>query len=134
MGDGFTPTIEVQLDGTEGHYPNPVYLLISTESASATEIMTLCALSMDNVTLIGSNTEGVFSDVLDRILPNEWEIGLSSEVYETLDGVNYEGIGIPADYDVGYSRDGQMFKQRVMDDLENEGDAAIEKALELIAE
>ena len=89
---------------------------------------------MDNVTLIGSNTEGVFSDVLDRVLPNEWAIGLSSEVYETLDGVNYEGIGIPADHDVGYPRDGKLFKQGVMADLENDGDAAIEKALELIGE
>jgi carboxyl-terminal processing protease len=132
MGNGFTPTVQVKLDASENPYSSPVYLLISIESASATEIMTLCALSMDNVTLIGSNTEGVFSDILDRVLPNGWTFGLSSEVYETMDGINYEGIGIPAKIDVGYPRDTQLFLQRVMNSLEKEGDASIEKALELI--
>lgn len=132
LGDGFTPTVNVSLEAVENPYPNPVYLLISTESASATEIMTLCTLSMENVTRIGSNTEGVFSDILDRILPNGWTFGLSSEVYETMDGINYEGIGIPANIDVGYPRDTQLFLRSVMNSLENEGDASIEKALELI--
>ncbi|MEM7187292.1 MAG: S41 family peptidase, partial [Bacteroidota bacterium] len=58
LGDGFTPINAVALEGVENPYPNPVYLLISTESASATEIMALCTLSMDNVTRVGSNTEG----------------------------------------------------------------------------
>jgi len=134
MGDGYTPTIKVVQPAVENPYEKPVFLLISTESASATEIMTLSSLSLENITRIGSRTEGVFSDILDRVLPNEWTFGLSSEVYETLDGKNYEGPGIPPDIELGYPRDTQLFLKEVMQSLEDGDDAAIEKALELIKE
>lgn len=52
----------------------------------------------------------------------------------SMDGVNYEGIGIPADIDVNYLRDGQSFLRSVMNDLDNNGDVTIEKVLELIRE
>lgn len=132
LGDGFTPTNKVMQRGSENSYAKPVYLLIGPESASATEIMALSSLSLPNVMRIGSNTEGVFSDVLDKMLPNGWEIGLSSEVYEDLNGTNYEGIGISPNVEIGYERDTQKFLQKVVDDIESEGDEAIEKALELI--
>ncbi len=130
LDDGFTPINKVLQGASATPYSKPVYLLISTESASATEIMALSALSLPNITLIGSNTEGVFSDILDRQLPNGWEFGLSSEVYESMDGKNYEGIGIPPDVEVGYPRDTQLFLTKVKTDLETTGDVAIEKALE----
>ncbi|MGI9549912.1 MAG: S41 family peptidase [Aurantibacter sp.] len=132
LGDGFTPTIKVTQTASENPYKKPVYLLISTESASATEIMALSSLSMPNITRIGSRTEGVFSDVLDKTLPNGWEFGLSNEVYSDLQGNNYEGKGISPDIEIGYPRDAQKFLQKVLSDLENDGDAAIEKVLELV--
>jgi len=115
-------------------YKNPVYLLIGPESASATEIMALSSLSMPNITRIGSRTEGVFSDVLDKELPNGWEIDLSSEVYLDMNGINYESVGIPPDVAIEYEKDTQKFLQKVVNYIENEGDAAIEKALLLIKE
>ncbi len=130
LGDGFTPTIKVVQPAVGNPYSQPVYLLISTESASATEIMILSSISMDHITSIGSNTEGVFSDILDKVLPNGWEFGLSSEVYESMDGINYEGPGIPPDIDMGYPRDTQVFLKEVLASLKT-GDPAIEKALEL---
>lgn len=133
MGNGFTPINKVVQTASENPYSNPVYLLIGPESASATEIMALSAMSMKNITRIGSKTEGVFSDILDRSLPNGWEFGLSSEVYLDLDGNNYEGIGISPDVEIGYERDTQKFLQKVMNGLETEGDEAIEKALEIIS-
>jgi len=36
-----------------------------------------------HVTQIGLNTQGVFSDVLGRRLPNGWRFGLPNEVYLT---------------------------------------------------
>lgn len=131
FGDGFTPVNMVTQPASENPYRKPVYLLISSESASATEIMALSSLSMPNITKIGSRTEGVFSDVLDKTLPNGWEFGLSSEVYLDLNGINYEGKGIPPDVEIDYSRDTQEFLQKVVNDLKTDGDAAIEKALEL---
>jgi len=132
MGDGFTPINEIIQAGSTNHYSKPVYLLIGPESASATEIMALSSLSIPSVTRVGSNTEGVFSDVLDRMLPNGWEFGLSSEVYEDLNGNNFEGIGISPDIEIGYERDTQKFLQKVLDGIHSDGDEAIEKALALI--
>lgn len=131
FGDGFTPVNMVTQSASENPYRKPVYLLISSESASATEIMALSSLSMPNIIKIGSRTEGVFSDVLDKTLPNGWEFGLSNEVYLDLNGINYEGKGIPPDVEIDYSRDAQEFLQKVVNDLKKDGDAAIEKALEL---
>jgi C-terminal processing protease CtpA/Prc len=44
---------------------------------------------------IGSTTQGVFSDVMQRTLPNGWTFDLGNEVYLAPDGRNYEGEGIP---------------------------------------
>lgn len=131
MGDGYTPVNAVIQTASENPYAKPVFLLIGPESASATEIMALSAMSMSNITRVGSKTEGVFSDILDRSLPNGWEFGLSSEVYLDMEGNNYEGIGISPNVEIGYERDTQKFLQKVMQGLETEGDEAIEKALEL---
>jgi len=133
MGNGFTPTNKVIQAGSKNHYSKPVYLLIGPESASATEIMALSSLSLPTVTRVGSKTEGVFSDVLDRMLPNGWEFGLSSEVYMDLKGNNFEGIGISPDIEIGYDRDTQKFLQKVVDGIRADGDDAIEKALALIS-
>jgi C-terminal processing protease CtpA/Prc len=46
---------------------------------------------------IGLNTQGVFSDVLGRKLPNGWSFGLPNEVYPTKDGKAFDGAGIPPD-------------------------------------
>ena len=132
MGNGFTPLVKVTQTSSKNAYSKPVYLLISCESASATEIMTLSSLSLPNITRIGSRTEGVFSDVLDKELPNGWKIGLSSEVYLDLNGNNYEGKGIAPDVEIGYERDTQKFLQKVIADLAVSGDQAIEKSIELI--
>lgn len=129
LGNDFTPINYVKQGATKDAYTKPVYLLIAVESASATEIMTLSSLSIPHITRIGSRTEGLFSDILDRVLPNGWEFGLSSEVYLDNNGTNYEGVGIPPDVEVGYPRETQEFLHKVMEDLSDSGDAAIEKAL-----
>lgn len=130
FGSGFTPRIEIKQDGTTNYYSKPVFLLISGESASATEIMVLCSLSMDNITRIGSNTEGVFSDVLDKALPNGWEFGLSNELYEDMNGRNYEGVGIAPDIDLNYPRNKQEFLRYIVNALSKNGDAAIETIID----
>jgi len=134
LGGGYTKPISVELKSTESPYTKPVYLLISAESASATEIMVLSSLLLEHVTRVGSNTEGVFSDVLDKVLPNGWEFGLSNEVYEDTKGTNYEGIGISADIEMNYIRNKQEFLAKIMDELKVNGDEAIEKALVMIRE
>jgi C-terminal processing protease CtpA/Prc len=46
---------------------------------------------------IGQPTQGVFSDVLGRRLPNGWTFGLPNEVFRTEDGRIFDGPGIPPD-------------------------------------
>ena len=133
-GSGYTKPIPVELKSSTIPYTKPVYLLISPESASATEIMVLSSLVLEGVTRVGSNTEGVFSDVLDKTLPNGWEFGLSNEVYEDIGANNYEGIGIPAEIEMNYARNKQKFLSKIIDELGEKGDEAIEKALSLIRE
>lgn len=130
LGHKFTPRIEIRQQGTSNSYSKPVYLLISGESASATEIMVLCSLSLDNITRVGSNTEGIFSDVLDKALPNGWEIDLSNELYEDMNGANYEGIGISPDIEMNYPRDKQEFLSMIMNSVLTDGDDAIENIIE----
>jgi len=130
LGSGYTKPIKVLLNSAKIHYTNPVYLLTSHESASATEIMILSSLVLDHVTKIGSETEGVFSDILNKFLPNGWEFGLSNEVYHDTKGNNYEGIGIPADIDIAYSKNKQVFLSSIVEDLNrSSGDQAIEYVL-----
>jgi C-terminal processing protease CtpA/Prc len=129
-GSGFTPDNQVVQKGSATAYSKPVYLLISGESASATEIMALSSLSIPSIMRIGSRTEGVFSDILDKELPNGWAFGLSSEVYLDMKGNNYEGLGIGPDVEMNYARDTQEFYRQVMADLEKQSDRSIERAIE----
>ncbi len=43
-----------------------------------------------SVTTIGENTQGVFSEVLVRKLPNGWEIGLPNQIFRTVEGKAFD--------------------------------------------
>ena len=128
-GNGFLPSQEIYLEPSPQPFLRPVYLLTSGETASAAEIMTLSSLVLPHVTRVGSSTEGVFSDILGKTLPNGWEFGLSNEVYESAEGKDYENQGIPADKVFPYPRDTQKFYESLQS-IETEGDPAIEWVIE----
>jgi C-terminal processing protease CtpA/Prc len=46
---------------------------------------------------VGENTQGVFSDTLQRRLPNGWEYILPNEEFRTLAWKSFDGAGIPPD-------------------------------------
>jgi len=75
------------------------------------------------IVFIGENTQGVFSDVLGRMLPNGWRFGLPNEVYLTKDGKSFDGPGVPPDISV------PVFPAS---DLDSSRDGAIEKAIQLL--
>lgn len=77
------------------NYANPVILITSGFSVSATESFTLLMRSLPQVTHLGEPTNGAISDVLDKELPNEWEFTLSNEVYRDANGQAFEAVGIP---------------------------------------
>ena len=74
----------------------PVRLLISELTLSAGETFTEALMGRAPApTRTGSTTQGVFSDDMERTLPNDWTFTLANEEYLAPDGKNYEGVGIP---------------------------------------
>jgi Peptidase family S41/Tricorn protease C1 domain len=102
-----------------------VVLLTSADSVSAAETFTMALLGREpHVVRVGANTQGVFSDVLGRRLPNGWTFGLPNEIYLTKDGRAFDGTGVPPDVQV------PIFPAL---DLTSGRDATLEKAMELLA-
>lgn len=101
-GNSVTETLEATIEPSSyTRYTNkPLVLLVSAETASAAEAFTLAMLPHDQMTVIGKATQGIFSDVLEWVLPGGHVLGLSNEVYLSADDVWYEGTGIPVDIEV----------------------------------
>ncbi len=106
-------------------FRGPVVLLTSADSVSAAETFTMALLGRaPHVVRVGSNTQGVFSDVLGRKLPNGWTFGLPNEIYLTKDGKAFDETGVPPDIEV------PIFPA---EDLTDGRDSCLDKALELLA-
>ena len=74
----------------------PVVELISRYSVSAAETFTQALMGRrPAIARVGEYTQGVFSDVLGRSLPNGWRIGLPNELFLTDQGTSFDGPGIP---------------------------------------
>jgi hypothetical protein len=77
-------------------FTGPVVLLTSDMTVSAGETFVLAMMSRNPAPArIGTTTQGVFSDTLDRKLPNGWTFNLGNESYLGPDGKSFEGSGIP---------------------------------------
>ncbi len=108
------------------HYHGKVVLLTGPNAVSAGETFTMSLMGRTpRVTRVGENTQGVFSDVLGRKLPNGFQFGLPNEIFLTEDGQAFDGPGIPPDVSV------PVFPK---DDLESGRDGALEKAIAILRE
>lgn len=132
MNNGYSPEVPIYVEGAARPYEHPVCLLTSRATASASEIFVLASLSMPNMQRIGGQTEGIFSDMLDKNLPNGWEFSLSNEIYEDMRGTNYEHIGIEPDWVVYEGRTRNEQYRAIRQDLENNRDAALSRAYEVL--
>ncbi|MDT0454066.1 S41 family peptidase [Streptomyces hesseae] len=97
----FTPAEPVRVLPHRGGpvYTGPVALLTGRLTISAGETTTQALMGRaPGVVRIGQNTNGSFSDVLERRLPNEWRFGLPNEVFRDAGtGRSYDGDGIAPD-------------------------------------
>lgn len=101
-----------------------VVLLTGPDTVSAGETFAMALLGREpHVTRVGLNTQGVFSDVLNRHLPNGWQFHLPNEVYLTSGGKAFDGTGIPPDIRLGF------FSH---EDLHSGRDAALQEALKIL--
>ncbi len=113
-------TVQPKRPGFEG----AVVLLTSRYTISAGETFAQALMGRrPEVVRIGKNTQGAFSDVLSRELPNGWKLGLPNELFLDEQDLYYDGAGIAPHHPVA------VFAHA---DLKADRDPAIEKALEVI--
>ncbi len=96
-----------------------VNVLIGPDTVSAGETFTMALMGREpHVVRIGLNTQGVFSDVLNRRLPNGWRFDLPNEIYFTADGKAFDGNGIPPDVRVPFfsAKDLQIGQDTALDE------------------
>jgi len=98
-GKKWTPEDPIMVHPTtQPGFRGPVVELIGPLTISAGETFTEALMGRSpHIVRIGENTQGVFSDVLDRRLPNGWRFGLPNEIYRTADGKTFDLVGIPPD-------------------------------------
>lgn len=105
-------------------FTGQVVLLTGPDTVSAGETFTMALMGREpHVVRVGLNTQGVFSDVLNRHLPNGWRFGLPNEVYFDAEGHSFDGAGIPPEDRVPF------FSQK---DVREGRDAALEAAIRMI--
>ncbi|NJB72339.1 hypothetical protein GGR42_002830 [Saonia flava] len=131
LGKGFTEKHLMTLIPAEKTFNGKLFILTSHETASAAELLVLGSKKIPNSKIIGSTTEGVFSDILSKKLPNGWTYGLSNMIYESMDGISYEEIGITPNIKLDYPIKSKDFYEYLLVDLKD-GDDAIEKVIEIV--
>ncbi len=106
-------------------FRGPVVELIGPVTISAGETFTQALMGRSpHIVRIGENTQGVFSDQLDRRLPNGWRFGLPNEVYRTARGATFDIVGVPPDIEIPVFADS---------DLAAGKDPAMAKALDILS-
>jgi C-terminal processing protease CtpA/Prc len=120
-GNGFARE-QVVMQKPTGTYTftKPTVVLTSIVTSSAAEVFTLMMRQLPGVKTMGESTNGIFSTVLPKELPNGWLITLSNEVLIDARGQVFEGTGIPADVPAPFPSKG---------DRDNGTDPGIEKAM-----
>jgi hypothetical protein len=108
---GYTVPYTATLTPTAIPTDTPIVVLTTPYTGSAAEIFTIAMRTLPQVTVMGMPTSGGLSDIMSIALPNEWELGFSHQVYLTMDGEDFERVGVPpdvfVDVDVAAAKDGR---------------------------
>jgi S-formylglutathione hydrolase FrmB len=93
----FSAAQSAWVDPSRGsRFLGPVALLIGPDTLSGGETFAMALMERrPTVMFVGENTQGVFSDVWGRRLPNGWTFGVPTELYLTKDGKSFDAKGVP---------------------------------------
>ncbi len=116
--DGFSPNAPIYLSASDKAYTNPVFVITSQQTGSASEAFSIGTMSLPHIKRIGMPTQGALSTALEKKLPNGWTFSISNEIYSDNNGSFYENIGVPVDYQIAYPEDRQTFFRSVADNLD----------------
>jgi len=122
--DGFSELKTRYLNPHGDTYLKPIILLTHDASFSGADVFAMVMTELPQVTLVGEPTNGIFSNMLEKKLPNGWKYTLSFQVYYSADMTCYEGKGIPVDIPM----------KNMRSDLEKGEDPLIIKALKLLSD
>lgn len=100
----------------------PIILLTSGAAISAADHFAMWLKELPYVKIVGENTNGIFSSMLAKRLPNGWEYSLSNERNSSSKKVCYEAVGIPVDVKIANKKE----------DIANGKDRVLLKALEVL--
>jgi len=117
-GDGFNPWQEIYIPWhARKRYTGPVVYLCGRDTLSAAEIFSMAMMAIPNATSLGEPTVGSLSDTHSIFLPKGWRMQISNEEYRAIDGVVYEGLGIPVDVELPPAEDATLdgYLRAVMD-------------------
>jgi C-terminal processing protease CtpA/Prc len=103
----------------------PVAVLISEHSVSAAETAAVAFRTLSNAKLVGQQTQGALSDVLEKKLPNGWTFTLSNEIFETVDGEFPEGTGVLPHIATPQTGNPGSAMERFLPDIERARDALL---------
>lgn len=78
----------------------PTVLLTSGSTISAGDHCALYLKELPYVKQVGENTNGIFSPMLGKKLPNGWEVALSNGQTVSSRRISYEGRGVPVDIEL----------------------------------
>ena len=81
----------------DNQFSGPVAMLTSMSTQSAAENLTMAMRERMNTVIVGEATAGGFSDQLVKILPSGTIFTLSNEIYLSVTGEEFEGVGVPVD-------------------------------------
>ncbi|MFK8082121.1 MAG: S41 family peptidase [Granulosicoccus sp.] len=124
LGDTRLPLSDVFIEPTtRSSFLKPVVLLTSTATASAAEVFTLAMREVADARLVGEATQGIFSDILPKSLPNGITFTMSSEYYFSADGEFLEDQGVPVDVEAAFF---------TLEDRQNGQDTGLMAAQELL--
>ncbi|MEW7280202.1 S41 family peptidase [Aquimarina sp. 2201CG1-2-11] len=127
LGDSYTENKSFSVSPKGNfQFTDDIILLTSPYTVSAAELFALCVKDLPYVTIVGENTSGAFSTILEHVLPNGTEIGLSNEIYSDAQGAVFEIVGIGPN-----TKENQVPFLLTQDFLE-EKDGGIERALEIL--
>ena len=115
---GKLDTLMIKPNGKEA-FLNKVVLLTNDRTVSAADVLALMMSQLSNVTIIGEPSNGSYSDLYEKKLPNGWKVTLSNQRYLSVDKVNYEGKGTPVD----------ILAENSMLDIEENKDSVLIRAL-----
>ncbi len=99
-----------------------VYVITDDKTVSAADVLALDMTQIPNVTIVGDNTNGSFSDIYSDRLPNGWGIEISNERYFSPEMTNYEGKGVPVD----------IKAYTTFEDVNNKNDSVLLKVIRII--